>query len=124
MQSLQSWGFTISVDDFGVGYSNIARLAEYPINKLKLDRSLISQITDSPRQKSLVKAVHAMCQELDIKCVAEGVETAEQVNTMAQMGCKEFQGYYFSKPLSAKGFSTHIQNFGYDFTPKKSLTMS
>ncbi|WP_341206344.1 GGDEF domain-containing phosphodiesterase [uncultured Psychrosphaera sp.] len=124
MQSLQSWGFTISVDDFGVGYSNIARLAEYPINKLKLDRSLISQITDSPRQKSLVKAVHAMCKELNIKCVAEGVETAEQVNTMAQMGCKEFQGYYFSKPLSAKGFSTHIQTFGYDFTSKKSLTMS
>jgi EAL domain-containing protein (putative c-di-GMP-specific phosphodiesterase class I)/GGDEF domain-containing protein len=124
MQSLQSWGFTISVDDFGVGYSNIARLAEYPINKLKLDRSLISQITDSPRQKSLVKAVHAMCKELNIKCVAEGVETAEQVNAMAQMGCKEFQGYYFSKPLSAKGFSTHIQTFGYDFTPKKSLNVS
>ena len=55
MQNLQSWGFTISVDDFGVGYSNIARLAEYPINKLKLDRSLISQVTSSTRQKSLVK---------------------------------------------------------------------
>ncbi|WP_257326628.1 GGDEF domain-containing phosphodiesterase [Pseudoalteromonas rhizosphaerae] len=119
MQNLQSWGFTISVDDFGVGYSNIARLAEYPINKLKLDRSLISQVTSSTRQKSLVKAIHVMCDELGIKCVSEGVETQQQVEIMANMGCKEFQGFYFSKPLSASHYNEHIKQQGLNFNPKK-----
>lgn len=119
MQTLQSWGFTISVDDFGVGYSNIARLADYPINKLKLDRSLISQVTSSTRQKSLVKAVHVMCEELDIKCVAEGVETQEQVAIMTQMGCKEFQGFYFAKPMPAENFAEHVSRHGLVFNPKE-----
>lgn len=115
IQTLQSWGFTISVDDFGVGYSNISRLAEYPINKLKLDRSLISQVTHSSRQKSLVKSIHVMCKELDIMCVAEGVETQEQVSLMSAMGCTEFQGFYFSKPMSAKSLYNHVKQFGFRF---------
>jgi EAL domain-containing protein (putative c-di-GMP-specific phosphodiesterase class I)/GGDEF domain-containing protein len=119
MRILQSWGFIISVDDFGVGYSNIARLADYPINKLKLDRSLIKQITKSSRQKSLVKAIHVMCKELDIKCVAEGVETLEQVTIMNEMGCKEYQGFYFAKAMSAGAFSKHVKKFGLTFNNKK-----
>ncbi|MBH0057897.1 EAL domain-containing protein [Pseudoalteromonas sp. SWXJZ94C] len=115
MQTLQSWGFTISVDDFGVGYSNIARLADYPINKLKLDRSLISQVTNSARQQSLVKAIHVMCEELDIKCVAEGVETQDQVEIMTQMGCKEFQGFYFAKPMAADAYRDHVKRYGLRF---------
>ncbi|MDO6549154.1 putative bifunctional diguanylate cyclase/phosphodiesterase [Pseudoalteromonas carrageenovora] len=124
IHTLQSWGFIISVDDFGVGYSNIARLAEYPINKLKLDRSLISQVTTSTRQKSLVKAVHVMCEELDIKCVAEGVETPEQVTVMAQMGCKEFQGFYFAKPMPAKRLEAHINRKGLVFSHVKSKELN
>lgn len=119
MQTLQAWGFIISVDDFGTGYSNIARLADYPINKLKLDRSLISQITSSTRQKSLVKAIHVMCEELGIKCVAEGVETSEQVAIMAKMGCKEFQGFYFAKPMTAKKLEAHINREGLVFSHAK-----
>ncbi|MEM5481770.1 GGDEF domain-containing phosphodiesterase [Pseudoalteromonas fuliginea] len=119
MQTLQSWGFIISVDDFGVGYSNIARLAHYPINKLKLDRSLISQITHSSRQKSLVKAILVMCEELDIKCVAEGVETQEQVAIMAEMGCKEFQGFYFAQPITVKNYEAHINKHGTKFIAAK-----
>ena len=122
IKTLQSWGFTISVDDFGVGYSNIARLAEYPINKLKLDRSLISQVTTSPRQKSLVKAIHVMCNELNIKCVSEGVETLEQVTAMSEMGCKEFQGFYFAKPMCANEFSDHVGTFGFYFNQVETLT--
>lgn len=116
IETLQGWGFTISVDDFGVGYSNIARLAEYPINKLKLDRSLISQVTTSSRQKSLVKAVHVMCEELGIKCVAEGVETQEQVTIMEQMGCKEFQGFFFAKPMAANALEKYVKEHGFIFT--------
>lgn len=121
MKTLQTWGFTISVDDFGVGYSNIARLADYPINKLKLDRSLISQVTTSARQQSLVRAIHNMCEELDIKCVSEGVETAEQVKIMAEMGCKEFQGFYFSKPIPAEQFYAHVSQKGLIFQHQKNV---
>ncbi|MGI2104821.1 putative bifunctional diguanylate cyclase/phosphodiesterase [Shewanella frigidimarina] len=121
MKTLQSWGFTISVDDFGVGYSNIARLADYPINKLKLDRSLISQVTTSARQQSLVRAIHNMCEELSIKCVSEGVETAEQVKIMADMGCKEFQGFYFSKPITPKQFFAHVSQKGLVFEHQDTL---
>lgn len=121
IKTLQSWGFTVSVDDFGVGYSNIARLADYPINKLKLDRSLISQVTSSTRQKSLVKAVHVMCKELDIACVAEGVETQKQVDVMAHMGCTEFQGFYFAKPMPAKEFVAHVAEHGLVFAHKATL---
>ncbi|WP_349654491.1 EAL domain-containing protein [Pseudoalteromonas sp. S3785] len=121
IKTLQSWGFTVSVDDFGVGYSNIARLADYPINKLKLDRSLISQVTSSTRQKSLVKAVHVMCKELDIACVAEGVETQKQVDVMAHMGCTEFQGFYFAKPMPAKEFVAHVTKHGLVFARKAIL---
>ncbi|MEG3767268.1 EAL domain-containing protein, partial [Alteromonas sp. 14N.309.X.WAT.G.H12] len=115
IRTLQSWGFTISVDDFGTGYSNIARLADYPIDKLKLDRSLVSRISESERQKSLVKAIHVMCDELDIKCVSEGVETKQQVTIMAQMGCKEFQGFYFAKPMSASAYGQHVKTQGLHF---------
>ncbi|XKF03193.1 GGDEF domain-containing phosphodiesterase [Pseudoalteromonas mariniglutinosa] len=122
MKTLQAWGFIISVDDFGVGYSNIARLAEYPINKLKLDRSLISKITHSSRQQSLVKAVHAMCHELNINCVAEGIETYEQVVIMAEMGCKEFQGFFFAKPMTADAYSQHVKQYGQTFNPQSRVT--
>ncbi|QYJ86157.1 EAL domain-containing protein [Shewanella mesophila] len=119
LKTLQSWGFTISVDDFGVGYSNIARLADYPIDKLKLDRSLINQVTTSKRQRCIVKTIHNMCEELEIKCVSEGVETEQQVQIMTRMGCKEFQGFYFSKPLTVNQLSNHVQKHGLIFTPNK-----
>lgn len=108
IKSLQSWGFIISIDDFGVGYSNLSRIAEYPIDKLKIDRSLISQLTSSSRKRALVNVIHGMCKELGITCIAEGVETPEQVAIMTDMGCKEFQGFYFSKPLSPEALSKYI----------------
>ncbi|MBQ4832212.1 EAL domain-containing protein [Pseudoalteromonas sp. MMG010] len=123
IKTLQSWGFIISVDDFGVGYSNISRLADYPINKLKLDRSLISQVTNSSRQQSLVKAIHVMCEALNVTCVAEGVETKEQVKIMHQMGCKEFQGFYFSKPITVEQLDKHTAKHGLYFNSRKKQRM-
>jgi len=116
IKSLQSWGFTISIDDFGTGYSNIARLADYPINKLKLDRSLTNIITTSKRHNNLVKAVHVMCKSLNIKCVSEGIEKSEQIEILADMGSEEFQGYYFSKPLTAEVFYSYITKNGLEFS--------
>jgi EAL domain-containing protein (putative c-di-GMP-specific phosphodiesterase class I)/GGDEF domain-containing protein len=119
IQSLQSWGFIISIDDFGTGYSNIARLADYPINKLKLDRSLTNMITTSKRHYNLVKAVHVMCRALNIKCVSEGVEEKEYISSLADMGSEEFQGYYFARPMTASDFYLHTQQHGLVFNGEK-----
>jgi len=108
IESLQAWGFKVSVDDFGVGYSNISRLAEYPIDKLKLDRSLITEVGQSKRLTKLVKAIQNMCNELNIKSVAEGIETEQQFKLLTKMGCKEFQGYYFAKPQSPSEVSAFL----------------
>lgn len=108
IESLQAWGFIVSVDDFGVGYSNIARLAEYPIDKLKLDRSLITEVGQSKRLTKLVKAIQNMCNELNIKSVAEGIETEQQFKLLKNMGCQEFQGYFFGKPQSSSETSAII----------------
>lgn len=110
------------MDDFGVGYSNIARLADYPIDKLKLDRSLISQVTRSTRQKSLVKAMHVMCDELNIKCSRGSRNRRTGLNNVRN-GCKEFQGYYFSKPMSAQVYAECINENGLVFMTKNSATM-
>ncbi|MGV2871587.1 EAL domain-containing protein [Colwellia sp. E150_009] len=123
LKSLQSWGFIISIDDFGVGYSNISRIADFPIDKLKLDRSLINKITTSSRQIKLAKVILFMCKELDIQCVAEGVETQEQVEVMSSIGCQEFQGFYFSKPLSVEDYEKHINQHGLIFDESTNYMM-
>ncbi|WP_232507024.1 bifunctional diguanylate cyclase/phosphodiesterase [Idiomarina piscisalsi] len=109
IEELQSWGFKVSVDDFGVGYSSITRLAYYPIKKLKLDRTLIRQIHLSNRQYNLVKGIHRICEELDINCVVEGVEMQEQLNSLVKIGFSEFQGFYFSKPLSKASYEQQLR---------------
>ncbi len=120
MKTLQAWGFAISIDDFGVGYSNISRIAEFPIDKLKLDRSLINKVSTCPRQRKLATVILFMCKELDISCVAEGIETKEQKDIMLNLGCQEFQGFYFSMPLSTLDYEQHIKQFGTNFANQNS----
>jgi len=124
MNELKSWGFKVSVDDFGVGYSSVTRLAYYPIDKLKLDRTLIRGIKTSARQYSLVKGIYNICSELNIKCVVEGVEEKSQLTKLTEIGFSEFQGFYFSKPLTVKSYEKHVGTHGLVFLDKvgKKLT--
>ncbi|MGM0904996.1 MAG: EAL domain-containing protein [Pseudomonadota bacterium] len=115
MKELQSWGFKVSVDDFGVGYSSVTRLAYYPIDKLKLDRALIREIKNSGRQYSLVKGIYNICSELNIKCVVEGVEEEAQLHSLKNIGFSEFQGFYFSKPLTVNNYEKHVRKHGLTF---------
>ncbi|WP_244213056.1 putative bifunctional diguanylate cyclase/phosphodiesterase [Idiomarina ramblicola] len=115
MEELQSWGFKVSVDDFGVGYSSVTRLAYYPIDKLKLDRALIRKIKSSGRQHSLVKGIYNICSELNIKCVVEGVEEEAQLHSLKNIGFSEFQGFYFSKPLTVNTYEKHVRKHGLIF---------
>ena len=96
-------GIKLSMDDFGTGYSSLSYLREYPFDVLKIDRSFITGITDNKADCNLVKAAIAMSHSLEIKVVAEGVETKEQLDLLNELNCDIAQGFYLSKPLpSAK----------------------
>ena len=89
------------MDDFGTGYSSLSYLREYPFDVLKIDRSFIAGITDNKADCNLVKAAIAMSHSLEIKVVAEGVETKEQLDLLNELNCDIAQGFYLSKPLPA-----------------------
>lgn len=92
-------GIKLSMDDFGTGYSSLSYLREYPFDVLKIDRSFITGITDNKADCNLVKAAIAMSHSLEIKVVAEGVETKEQLDLLNELNCDIAQGFYLSKPL-------------------------
>lgn len=94
-------GIKLSMDDFGTGYSSLSYLREYPFDVLKIDRSFISGITHNKADCNLVKAAIAMSHSLEMKVIAEGVETKEQLNLLDELNCDIAQGFYLSKPLTA-----------------------
>ena len=99
LNALKSLGIKLSVDDFGTGYSNLGYLRSFPIDQLKIDRSFVSALPDDPTAASIVHAVIALGQSLNLQVIAEGVETKEQVEFLVGACCKLAQGYYFSTPL-------------------------
>jgi diguanylate cyclase (GGDEF)-like protein len=98
MHQLNEMGFQFAMDDFGTGYSNLGILQSLPLNVLKVDMSFIRAIGTSQKSDELVKAILNMGHTLGLKVVAEGVESAEQVQFLRQLNCEELQGYYFFKP--------------------------
>ena len=100
LSELRRMGATISVDDFGVGYSSLGQLKRLPAQTLKIDRSFISQIPDDANSCSITEAIIAMAKRLHLLTVAEGVETTAQLEFLRENGCDSFQGYLFAKPLT------------------------
>jgi len=92
-------GIKIALDDFGTGYSSLNYLKRYPVDRIKIDRSFISQLSNAAASVAIVQALVTLAHALDIEVTAEGVETDEQYRVLASMGCNTFQGYRFSKPL-------------------------
>ena len=113
---LQQAGFSTSVDDFGIGYSSLNLIKEMPWNVLKLDKSLLPDEGDeSPIQNGVMfKYIVAMAREMGLECIAEGVETKEQVQLLADSNCNLAQGFYFDKPLPVEEFEKRLdKNFIY-----------
>ena len=113
---LQQLGISTSVDDFGIGYSSLNLIKEIPWNVLKLDKSLLpDKSEESPVQNDIMfKYVVAMAQEMGLECIAEGVETKEQVQLLADNKCNLAQGFYFDKPLPVEEFETRLdKNYVY-----------
>lgn len=109
MQQLKEMGIHLSIDDFGTGYSSLSYLKTFPIHTLKIDRSFTSNIYTDTKDASLVETIIAMAHNLDLKVIAEGVETEEQLQFLQQKQCNEAQGYFFSRPISAKAMEAVLQ---------------
>lgn len=108
MDALKQLGVSLSVDDFGTGYSNLSHLIRFPVDKIKIDQSFIRNMIESTEAQAIVKAIINMGQTLHLTVVAEGVETEGELALLAEQGCDEIQGYYFSKPLPAEQCSDFI----------------
>ncbi|PIE43107.1 MAG: hypothetical protein CSA50_06875 [Gammaproteobacteria bacterium] len=104
LKEMQSLGLTIAIDDFGTGYSSLHYLKQLPLDKLKVDRAFVMDLPNSNDDKQITAAIIAMAHALNLKVVAEGVETAEQMIFLRQLGCEIGQGYLFGKPLSVDDF--------------------
>ncbi len=99
--AMSELGICISMDDFGTGYSSLSYLRNYPFNVLKIDRSFVSDITENLADSELINATIAMAHGLNLKVVAEGIETEEQLTYLKQLNCDYGQGYLFGKPMPA-----------------------
>ena len=100
-QELRSRHIQISIDDFGTGYSSLGYLHQFPVDTLKIDRSFVQALEQGDRKYHVVNSVVALSQQLGLSVVAEGIETAEQLTWLQDLGCQYGQGYFFSKPLPA-----------------------
>lgn len=106
MNDLKMAGFTLSIDDFGSGYSSLSALKNLPADVIKFDRGFLLESTISERGKDIIKYLVQMSRSLNLTTVAEGVETVDQVDFLKEVGCDIAQGYYYAKPMPATEFAS------------------
>ncbi|AEJ01733.1 response regulator receiver modulated diguanylate cyclase/phosphodiesterase with PAS/PAC sensor(s) [Nitrosomonas sp. Is79A3] len=100
LEQLKNLGIPISIDDFGTGYSCLSSLKNLPIHRLKIDQSFVKNIPHDNNDCAIAAAILALAQKLNLQVTAEGIETYEQIDFLSNLGCDEFQGYLFSRPVS------------------------
>jgi diguanylate cyclase (GGDEF)-like protein/PAS domain S-box-containing protein len=110
MQALKQLGVGFSIDDFGTGYSSLAYLTRLPIDLLKIDRSFVTNLPDSPNDSVIVQTIITMAKSIGLTVIAEGVETEAQRRFLEQHGCPNYQGYLFSKPVALETFETLLHS--------------
>jgi len=109
MNALHAQGIRMSIDDFGTGYSSLSHLKRFKVYKLKIDQSFVRDITHDPEDQAIVNTIISMAARLGLQTIAEGVETAGQLEFLRDSGCHEVQGYFFSKPLPAAAFEAFLR---------------
>ena len=109
---LNGLSIRVAMDDFGTGYSSLAYLKKFPIQLLKIDRAFIKEMDRNPEDRTIVKAIIAMAQALDIEVIAEGVERIEQLDLLKSFGCDLAQGFLFSRPVPAAEFTELLAGKG------------
>ncbi|WP_011579938.1 MULTISPECIES: putative bifunctional diguanylate cyclase/phosphodiesterase [Chelativorans] len=103
-ETLREAGIRIAIDDFGTGYSSMSYLRNYPVDRLKIDRSFVQALSESKQGRAIVGAMLDIARALELDVVAEGVETVDQCKVLRSLGCREMQGYLFSRPLEPLQF--------------------
>ncbi len=104
LRELSQLGVRISVDDFGTGYSSLSYLRRLPLDKLKIDRAFIREVATSRDDAEIVRAIVSLAHSLRLKVIAEGVETADQLEFLNRLGCDQYQGFHFSAPVPSNVF--------------------
>jgi diguanylate cyclase (GGDEF)-like protein/PAS domain S-box-containing protein len=107
---LKRIGVQIAIDDFGTGYSSLSSLKRFPVDRLKVDRSFVEHIAIDTDDAAIVRTIIALGRNLGLKVVAEGVETAEQLQFLRDHACDEVQGYYFSRPIASQSFENLLRS--------------
>jgi diguanylate cyclase (GGDEF)-like protein len=110
LEDLSRMGVVVSIDDFGTGYSSMSYLRRFPIDKLKIDRSFISELTTNAADASIVQAIISLAHSLRLKVVAEGVETADQLELLRELGCDQYQGFFRSAAVPADEIEESVRS--------------
>ena len=98
-ETLKRLGVSLSLDDFGTGWSSLSYLRRFPINRIKIDRSFLRDIASEPTAEAVVRSIINLGRDLGLACVAEGVETSEQLNYFRKQNCEEVQGFLYSPAI-------------------------
>ncbi|BBZ97028.1 diguanylate cyclase (GGDEF)-like protein [Bradyrhizobium diazoefficiens] len=106
--ALKAMGCGISLDDFGTGYSSLSHVHRLPLDKIKVDRSFVADINDNPVSHKIIKSLTGLCDDMEIACVVEGVETRAQLDSLRRLGCDFIQGYYFAKPMRGDAIGEYL----------------
>jgi EAL domain-containing protein (putative c-di-GMP-specific phosphodiesterase class I) len=108
LKQLRKMGVSVAIDDFGTGYSSLSYLRRFPIDKLKIDRSFIRDLTISRTDESIVRAIVSLARSVGLRVVAEGIESIEQLEFVTRLECDQWQGYHCCPPQSAANFEAML----------------
>ncbi|MGI6655764.1 MAG: putative bifunctional diguanylate cyclase/phosphodiesterase [Desulfobulbus sp.] len=109
LRQFEQMGIAIAIDDFGTGYSSLSQLQSFPLTTLKIDRSFVHNIAEAGRDLTLIESIVKIAKSFQLKVVAEGVETEEELEVLQAIGCDEIQGYLFSKPIPQEEFQRKME---------------
>jgi EAL domain-containing protein (putative c-di-GMP-specific phosphodiesterase class I) len=111
LNALKEIGVQLSIDDFGTGYSSMSHLKNFPVDRIKIDRSFVTGISLDPDDVAITMAVLSMAKSMRLSVVAEGVETQEQMNFFQEKLCEQVQGYFLSRPVPAEDLTAFVKEY-------------
>ena len=109
MNTLRRAGIRLALDDFGTGYSSLSLLKRLPLDQLKIDQSFVRNILSEPNDAAIAKMVIVLAATMGVQVIADGVETIEQRDLLATLGCHNYQGYLFSRPVPVEAFEAFLK---------------